>query len=73
MKIFSCFRRFLDYISSHFFFIGLSLIFRVIEALGASAAVVAAFAMIGSYFPDHLSTVFVSTIHDGVICTSLLA
>lgn len=52
--------RFLDYISNRFVFIGLSLFLRVVEALGASAAIVSGFSMIGSHFPDNLSTVFVS-------------
>lgn len=50
----------LDLVTQHPEFIGLSFAVRIVEALGASAALTAAFAIIASEFPDSVGTTFVS-------------
>ena len=47
-------------ILSRVMFIVLSFALRIIEALGAAAAVVSGFSLIGSMFPKNVATVFVS-------------
>lgn len=48
----------LDLVTDHPEFIGLSFAVRIVEALGASAALTAAFAIIASEFPDSVGTTF---------------
>ncbi|KAE8739865.1 hypothetical protein FOCC_FOCC014622 [Frankliniella occidentalis] len=48
----------LDLVIEHTEFIGLSFAVRIVEALGASAALTAAFAIIASEFPDSVGTTF---------------
>ncbi|XP_034232690.1 MFS-type transporter SLC18B1-like isoform X2 [Thrips palmi] len=48
----------LDLVMQHPEFIGLSFAVRIVEALGASAALTAAFAIIASEFPDSVGTTF---------------
>ncbi|KAK3923552.1 MFS-type transporter SLC18B1 [Frankliniella fusca] len=48
----------LDLVIGHGEFIGLSFAVRIVEALGASAALTAAFAIIASEFPDSVGTTF---------------
>jgi hypothetical protein len=55
-----CFRL-LDLVPKHLDFIALSFTIRIVEAVGASAATTAAFAITASVFPDSVATTFVST------------
>lgn len=48
----------LDFIDDRTTFIVLSFILRILESLGATAAVVSAFSLTGSMFPDSVATVF---------------
>ena len=52
----------LEYVQGRIAFISLSIALRVLEAVGASSAVVSGFALIGTVFPENVGTVFVSTI-----------
>ena len=52
--------RLLEFVQHRVTFIVLSIILRVLEAVGASAAVVSGFSLIGNVFPDKVGTVFVS-------------
>lgn len=52
--------RLLDLVPKHVDFIALSFTIRIVEALGASAATTAAFAITASVFPDSVATTFVS-------------
>jgi hypothetical protein len=54
-----CFRL-LDLVPKHLDFIALSFAIRIVEALGASAATTAAFAITAAVFPDSVATTFVS-------------
>jgi hypothetical protein len=56
----------LDLVPRHLDFIALSFTIRIVEALGASAATTAAFAITAAVFPDSVATTFVS------ICAVLL-
>ncbi|XP_059490056.1 MFS-type transporter SLC18B1-like [Neocloeon triangulifer] len=48
----------LDNFKSHDWFIGLSFAIRIVESLGASAALTAAFAITAAVFPDCVATIF---------------
>ncbi|XP_065334517.1 MFS-type transporter SLC18B1-like [Cloeon dipterum] len=48
----------LDNLESHNWFIGLSFTIRILESLGASAALTAAFAITAAVFPDCVATIF---------------
>ena len=52
--------RLLDLVSRHLDFIALSFTIRIVEALGASAATTAAFAITAAVFPQSVATTFVS-------------
>lgn len=52
----------LDKVEGHYPFITLSLIIRVIEAMGNAAFLTASFAIIAKEFPDNVATTFVSII-----------
>jgi hypothetical protein len=54
-----CFRL-LDLVPRHLDFIALSFTIRIVEALGASAATTAAFAITAAVFPHSVATTFVS-------------
>jgi len=58
-----CFRL-LDLVPRHLDFIALSFTIRIVEALGASAATTAAFALTAAVFPDSVATTFVSIFTD---------
>jgi hypothetical protein len=58
-----CFRL-LDLVPRRLDFIALSFTIRVVEALGASAATTAAFAITAAVFPHSVATTFVSTFTD---------
>lgn len=49
---------FLDLIEGHVLFIVLSFALRICESLGATAAIVSGFSLIGSLFPDNVATIF---------------
>ncbi|XP_065203815.1 MFS-type transporter SLC18B1-like [Planococcus citri] len=48
----------LDLISGRALFISLSFLLRICESLGATAAIVSGFSLIGSMFPDNVATIF---------------
>ncbi|EEB18796.1 synaptic vesicular amine transporter, putative [Pediculus humanus corporis] len=48
----------LGYIETHGWFISLSFLFRIFEALGSAAAVTAAFAITAAAFPENVATTF---------------
>ncbi|KAK6644832.1 hypothetical protein RUM43_001105 [Polyplax serrata] len=48
----------IGYIDSHGWFISLSFIIRIVEALGAASSVTAAFAITAAAFPDNVATTF---------------
>jgi hypothetical protein len=58
-----CFRL-LDLVPRHLDFIALSFTIRIVEALGASAATTAAFAITAAVFPHSVATTFVSIFTD---------
>lgn len=65
--------RFLDKIDSHYPFIILSFIIRIVEAMGNAAFLTASFAIIAMEFPDNVATTFVrkqNTFHNflSIIC-----
>jgi len=57
----SCFSfGFLDDVNDHTWFITLSFIIRILEALGSAAFVTSAFTIVAAEFPDSVATTFVS-------------
>lgn len=50
----------LDYVKDHDWFISLSFLLRMTEALGSTAALVAAFSITAAVFPNSIGTTFVS-------------
>lgn len=48
----------LDLVMSHNWFISLSFLVRIIESLGATAALIAAFSLTAACFPDSVATTF---------------
>lgn len=49
----------LDKVDGHVWFIGLSFLIRIVEALGNAAFLTASFAIIAKEFPDNVATTFV--------------